>query len=338
MNLSDKILGLVVESEGIEGFKLDETTVSMSNDELMKNINKDTVLGFLRAPGTRLICKRTDNGEYVLYAHNKIAKETIEINGLGNHFVALAQIVEMADKVRKARKNGEKVSVLTNDLIKQINLQIQLRREGEVGIGEYRQVINGIAFGVAISKIIDGKICKSPCIDLETCRNRNVFHKMDELLDWVNNHAFKDETKDVFEDMAEFHARFIKIHPFREGNGRTCRLLCNYLMLVNGKPMFNIPEQRKGDYNFYLDYANATTEELFVSTFGTPFSEENWPDLYAKILKENGPRTDENRYKPLAKFLKGCIIKENAGEIVAQILNYNGVGDNGLTFKADQIK
>lgn len=45
-----------------------------------------------------------------------------------------------------------------------------------------------------------------------------------------------------------FHQKFEKIHPFADGNGRTGRILMNYILLQNGYPPFIIKKSRRGEY------------------------------------------------------------------------------------------
>ncbi len=44
------------------------------------------------------------------------------------------------------------------------------------------------------------------------------------------------------------HAEFVRIHPFRDGNGRTSRLLMNYQLMANGFPAADIPKERRLEY------------------------------------------------------------------------------------------
>lgn len=41
--------------------------------------------------------------------------------------------------------------------------------------------------------------------------------------------------EEVFQRLAKIHAELIVIHPFRDGNGRVTRLLCNLLLMQSGR-------------------------------------------------------------------------------------------------------
>jgi Fic family protein len=52
---------------------------------------------------------------------------------------------------------------------------------------------------------------------------------------------------------SEMHERIVRIHPFIDGNGRTCRLVMNLILMQNGFPIANI----KGDNHTRMAYYTA---------------------------------------------------------------------------------
>ncbi len=72
-----------------------------------------------------------------------------------------------------------------------------------------------------------------------------------------------------------FHVAFETIHPFVDGNGRTGRILMNFILHKNNYPMINIPTRIKFDY--YEALKTATIKGNL-----RPFVE-----LLIKILKES---------------------------------------------------
>lgn len=49
------------------------------------------------------------------------------------------------------------------------------------------------------------------------------------------------------------HAEFVKIHPFRDGNGRTSRLIMNYQLLSEGFPAISVAKEDRLEYFKALD-------------------------------------------------------------------------------------
>lgn len=62
----------------------------------------------------------------------------------------------------------------------------------------------------------------------------------------------KTATKDIFYKLAELHIRFERIHPFKDGNGRTGRVLISKELMKNGYPPFIIPFEDRAKYLNFL--------------------------------------------------------------------------------------
>jgi Fic family protein len=70
---------------------------------------------------------------------------------------------------------------------------------------------------------------------------------MADLVDWYNTEEQKGEISPV-ELAALFHYRYIRIHPFEDGNGRIARLMVNYILARHGYPMIVVRSRNKNEY------------------------------------------------------------------------------------------
>lgn len=78
------------------------------------------------------------------------------------------------------------------------------------------------------------------------------------LVDWYNA-AEQSHVLSAVSLAAMFHYRYIRIHPFEDGNGRIARLLMNYILLRHGWPMIVVPSAKKRLYLAALAAADART-------------------------------------------------------------------------------
>ncbi|MGD1854487.1 MAG: Fic family protein [Leptolyngbyaceae cyanobacterium] len=69
---------------------------------------------------------------------------------------------------------------------------------------------------------------------------------MAEFVKWLNSETAQQ--MHPIDYAAEAHCRFVEIHPFRDGNGWTGRLLMNLLLLRLGYPVVVISNERRGAY------------------------------------------------------------------------------------------
>jgi Fic family protein len=70
---------------------------------------------------------------------------------------------------------------------------------------------------------------------------------MKELVEWYNDESDKKELSPI-ELAALLHYRYIRIHPFEDGNGRIARLLVNYVLIRNNYPPIIIQSKDKDNY------------------------------------------------------------------------------------------
>lgn len=70
---------------------------------------------------------------------------------------------------------------------------------------------------------------------------------MTSLVDWYNEAEKSGEYTPV-ELAALFHYRYIRIHPFEDGNGRIARLMVNYILARHNWPMIVVRSRNKSEY------------------------------------------------------------------------------------------
>lgn len=70
---------------------------------------------------------------------------------------------------------------------------------------------------------------------------------MSDLVDWYNGEEERGELTPV-ELAALFHYRYIRIHPFEDGNGRIARLMVNYILSRHNWPMIVVRSRKKQEY------------------------------------------------------------------------------------------
>lgn len=110
---------------------------------------------------------------------------------------------------------------------------------------------------------------------------------MSDLVEWYNEAEASGEYSPV-ELAALFHYRYIRIHPFEDGNGRIARLLVNYILARHDWPMIVVRSRIKQGYLEALhqsdiefgtnpsDGAHATMPQIgkFLRFFRTIVAEE----------------------------------------------------------------
>ena len=122
---------------------------------------------------------------------------------------------------------------------------------------------------------------------------------MTDLVNWYNEAELSGKFSPI-ELAAIFHYRYIRIHPFEDGNGRIARMMVNYILSRHNYPMIVVRSRKKNEYLEALHKtdltvgatpslgAHASKREIqqFLTYFTNLFVEEVTYDI--RFLTERG--------------------------------------------------
>ena len=91
-----------------------------------------------------------------------------------------------------------------------------------------------------------------------------VAPEMQALLEWYRAEEEKKELHPVTL-AALLHYRFVRIHPFDDGNGRMARILMNLVLMKHGYPIAIVKTEEKETYYRALQQADGENLDAFVS-------------------------------------------------------------------------
>jgi len=84
---------------------------------------------------------------------------------------------------------------------------------------------------------------------------------MTDLVNWYNNEERKCILSPI-ELSVLFHYRYIRIHPFEDGNGRIARLLVNFILLRHNYPMIVVRTDDRSNYLKMLHQCDLLTGKI----------------------------------------------------------------------------
>lgn len=182
--------------------------------------------------------KLTEDQTRYIYETNTLLAEKDTITDLddvietANHFKLVDYMLEIADKK------------LTERMIKEFH---KILKEGTSDsrkdwfvVGNYKKLPNEVG-------------------GLKTTEPKNVERDMKKLLEWYEN--LKQVT---INEIIEFHAKFEKIHPFQDGNGRVGRIIAFKECLKNNIVPFIILDKEKLFYYRGLNQYQTNKEKGYL--------------------------------------------------------------------------
>ena len=108
---------------------------------------------------------------------------------------------------------------------------------------------------------------------------------MHDLIEWYKEAEIKKELTPI-QLAAVFHYRYIRIHPFEDGNGRIARLLVNYILRRHNYPMIVVKTKNK------QHYLNAL----------------NQCDITVGMVPSIGAHAEIEQLTPFVNYMENCLI------------------------------
>ena len=231
-----------------------EVLREQQNMKLKGNLYHNTQITFAYNTNHIEGSKLTEDQTIYIYETNTLLAEKDSITDLddvletANHFKLVDYMLDIADKK------------LTEKMIKEFH---KILKEGTsdsrkdwFAVGEYKKLSNEVG-------------------GVKTTAPKNVERDMKKLLEWYE--SLKQVT---INEIIEFHAKFEKIHPFQDGNGRVGRIIAFKECLKNNIVPFIILDKDKLFYYRGLNQYQTNKEKGYLIDTCL-----NAQDQYTNIIK-----------------------------------------------------
>ena len=208
------------------------------NMKLKGNLYHNTQISFAYNTNHIEGSKLTEDQTRYIYETNTLlaSKDTIigidDILETANHFKLVDYMLDIADKELTEKMIKEFHKILkegTSDSIKEWFI-----------VGDYKKLPNEVG-------------------GLKTTEPKNVERDMKKLLEWYNS-----INQITIKEIIEFHAKFKKIHPFQDGNGRIGRIIAFKECLKNNIVPFIILDNEKLFYYRGLNEYQSNKEKGYL--------------------------------------------------------------------------
>jgi Fic family protein len=190
-------------------------------------------------------------------ADGKPLKDHLDIKGHNNALLLLEEILNEERPITESFIRELHQMILQEDYYNDAITTTGEKTKRLIKVGEYKQAPNHV-------KTKTGEIFRfaSP---------EETPAEMDKLIQWLRSEMEKgdDEALHPVAIASLFHYKFIRVHPFDDGNGRLARILMNMLLMRAGYPPSVIKADKKDTYYTALRKADGGVWDAFVEYVGT---------------------------------------------------------------------
>lgn len=249
----------------------------------------------------------------LIFDQVKSNHEMRELEEMKAHDVALAMIKhEAADKDKPLTERFIKElnqTILVQDFWKDAITADGQNTRRKIKVGQYKEYPNSVIQS-------NGEV-------FEYASPQETPILMGELVDWYNLEVEKGELTAI-QLAALLHYRYIRIHPFDDGNGRVARLLVNYVLFRYDLPPVIIKTDDKKNYLRALQQADSGDLNAFVDYMVNQLA---WSvDISIKASKGESIEKQNDWEKQLSLLKKGLgdkndIVLKRSDAIIESMFN-----------------
>ena len=175
-------------------------------------------------------------GSTLTIQETQLIREGVSVGG--HHVREILEVVNHEKAICEVERMAHSGAPLQEEDIKRLH-GIVLRTIDDVNAGVYRKS----------DVMVVGAVFRPP-------QFYKIKDRMAGLIDWYQ----QPSDQHFVLNAAELHTRFVRIHPFIDGNGRTARLLMNYELMKNGLPPAVINVENRKQYYEALHEADLRSD------------------------------------------------------------------------------
>lgn len=188
---------------------------------------------------------------------------------------------------------------LTEAFIRQLH-KVMLREDYEVPVKSPSGVMTSYTVHSGTYKTRPNSVKTPAGIMFYYATSEETPALMSDLVKWYNDAVASNEYSPI-ELAAIFHYRYIRIHPFEDGNGRIARLLVNFILKQHGWPMLVVKTKNKASYLAALTQADANVGPV----------------------PSDGAHVDYNAIAPFVEHMKNILLRD-----VSDYISFVSTGEN----------